>query len=60
MWKSINEARNAERTETHISSLRNSFSDSKTDPMRIANLITYRFSKLGDYCGEKTLTKTEQ
>ena len=52
-WNFINEARNAHRTKTHISSLRNSFGDLITDPKRIANLLNYRFSKLGDYAGKK-------
>ena len=52
-WNFINEARNSQRTKTHISSLRNSFGDLITDPKRIANLLNYRFSKLGDYAGKK-------
>ena len=59
-WNFINEVRNSLRTKTHISSHRNSFGDLITDPKRIANLLNYRFSKLGDYAGKKFLIKTEQ
>ena len=52
-WNFINEARNSQRTKTNISSLRNSFGDLITDPKRIANLLNYRFSKLGDYASKK-------
>ena len=53
-WNFINDARNSQRTKTHISSLRNSFGDLITDPKRIANLLYYRFSKRGDYAGKRT------
>ena len=45
-WNFGNEASNAQRTKTHISSLRNSFEDLKTDPERIAYSLNYYFSKL--------------
>ena len=51
-WNLINESRNAKRTATTISSLKNSFGDIVTGDLRIANLLNYRFSKLGDYLGE--------
>ena len=53
-WNFINEARNSKRTKANISSLKNSFGDLITDPKRIANLLNYRFSKLGDYAGKKS------
>ena len=56
-WNFINEARNSKRTKANISSLKNSFGDLITDPKRIANLLNYRFSKLGDYAGKKVLMK---
>ena len=52
-WNLINESRNAKRTATTISSLKNSFGDIVTGDLRIANLLNYRFSKLGDYLGEQ-------
>ena len=60
-WSFIIEARNAQLTKTHISRLRNSIRDLITDPKCFANLLNYRFSQLGDYCGKKnTRIKTEQ
>ena len=53
-WKFINEARNANRTATTISSLKNCFGDLVTDDLKIANLLNYRFSKLGNYLGDYT------
>ena len=50
-WNFINEARNAKRTTTSIPSLKNCFGDLITDELQIANLLNYRFSKLGDYIG---------
>ena len=52
-WNFINEVRNSVRTKTDISCLRNSFGDLETDQKRIANLLNYRFSKLGDLFGDK-------
>ena len=51
----INEARNCKKTKTEINSLRNSFGDLVTDQTKIANLLNYRFSKLGDYLGKQKL-----
>ena len=53
-WKFINEARNANKTATTISSLKNCFGDLVTDDLKIANLLNYRFSKLGNYLGDYT------
>ena len=47
-WNFINETKNSERTKTEIFSLKNSFGDTVTDQKRIANLLNYRFSKLGE------------
>ena len=52
-WNFINEGRNAKRTITDIPSLKNSISDTITDQKIIADLLNYRFSKLGDYFGAK-------
>ena len=38
--------------KTEIFSLKNSFGDIVTDQKRIANLLNYRFSKLGEYFGQ--------
>ena len=51
-WNFINEVRNEKRTKTEIRSLRNCFDDIFTDEKKVANLLNYRFSKLGDYLGE--------
>ena len=56
-WNFINEARNAKRTKTEIPSLKNSFSDTITDQKRIADLLKFRFSKLGDCFGQTKLYK---
>ena len=50
-WNFISEARNAKRTTTSIPSLKNCFDDLITDELQIVNLLTYRFSKLGDFIG---------
>ena len=50
-WNFINEARNTRRSNVQIHSLRNCFGDTVTDDLRMANLLNYRFSKLGDYSG---------
>ena len=50
-WKFINEQRNSARPSMSIDSLRNSFGDVLTGPMQIAELLTYKFSKLGEYLG---------
>ena len=48
-WKFINEQRNSARPS--VCSLRNSFGDVLTGPMQIAELLNYKFSKLGEYLG---------
>ena len=50
-WNFINEARNTRRSNVQIHSLRNCFGDIVTDDLRMANLLNYRSSKLGDYSG---------
>ena len=52
-WNFMNEARNCKKTKTEINSLRNSLGDLVTDQTKIANLLNYRFSKLGDYLGKQ-------
>ena len=52
-WNFINEARNCKKTKTEINNLRNSFGDLVTDQTKIANLLNYRCSKLGDYLGKQ-------
>ena len=47
-WNFINEARNAKKT-TSIPSLKNCFGDLITDELQIANLLNYRFYKLGGF-----------
>ena len=54
-WNFINEARNSLKTKTEIVSLKNSFGDLVTNQKQIANLLNYRFSKLGDYLGVKRM-----
>ena len=51
-WNFINETRNSKRMKTEVFSLKNSFGDIVTDQKRIANLLNYRFSKLGEYFGQ--------
>ena len=50
-WNFINEARSSLKTKTIISSLKIVFGETVLNPMKIANLLNYRFSKLGDYLG---------
>ena len=50
-WNFINEARNSLKNKTIISSLKNVFGATVLDQTKIANLLNYRFSKLGDYLG---------
>ena len=52
-WNFMKKARNCKKTKTEINSLRNSFGDLVTDQTKIANLLSYRFSKLGDYLGKQ-------
>ena len=53
-WNFINEARNSLRTKTRIISLRNGlvFGDIITNQRKIANLLNYKYSKLGDFLGK--------
>ena len=48
-WNLMNEIRNSTRTRSHIYSLKNVFNDYVTEPKKIANLLNYRFSKLGKF-----------
>ena len=50
-WNFINEARTSLTTKTIISSLINVFGETVLDQTKIANLLNYRFFKLGDYLG---------
>ena len=50
-WKFINKQRNSARPSVSIDSLRNSFGDVLTSAMQIAELLNYKFSKLGEYLG---------
>ena len=50
-WNIINEARKSLETKTIISSLKNVFGETVLDQTKIANLLNYRFSILGDYLG---------
>ena len=50
-WNFINEARKSLKTKTIISSLKNVFGETVLDQTKIANLLNYRFSKLGDHLG---------
>ena len=50
-WNFIKEARNTRRTKTNISSLKNSVGERITDKKRIADLLIYRFSNLGESFG---------
>ena len=51
-WNFINEARDSLRTKTVILSLKNDFGDIVTDQKKVANLLRYRFSNLGDFIGQ--------
>ena len=55
----MNEARNSLRTKTVIPSLENVFGDYVTDQKKVANLLNYRFSKLGDFIGQWKFFKEE-
>ena len=55
----IIEARDCNKPKTDINSSRNSIGDLVTDQTKIANLLNYRFSKLGDFLGkQKSYTET--
>ena len=47
-WNFINEARKTRRTKTILSCFKISFGDSFADQKRIAYLLNYRYSKLGE------------
>ena len=51
-WNFINKARNSKRIKTKFVSLKNSSGDTVIDQKRIANLLNYRFSKIGEYFGQ--------
>ena len=53
-WNFINETRNTERTNVRKHSLKNCFGDNVTVDLRMANLLNYCFSKLGEYSGVVT------
>ena len=48
-WNLINEVRNKSRTGTKILPLKNCFENLITDSKKLANLLNYKFSKLGEY-----------
>ena len=54
-WNFIDEVRNSKGTKTEIDTLQNSFGDIIQDQKQIANLLNYRFSKLGDYLGKSSI-----
>ena len=56
-WNLINEVRNISRTGTKILSLKNCFEDVITDSKKIANLLNYKFSKLGEFLLNKPTIK---
>ena len=58
-WNFINEAQNSLRTKTVISSQKKVFGDYSTDQKKVANLLNYRFSKLGDFIGQWNFFKEE-
>ena len=58
-WNFINEARNSLRRKTVITSLENVFGDFVTDQKKVANLLNYRFSKLGVFNGQCKMFKEE-
>ena len=49
-WKIINDIRNS--TKSNIQRLKNSFGETVTNNKRMADLMNYRFSRLGDYFGK--------
>ena len=65
----INEARHSLRTCTIIPSLKNAFEDCVSEPIKKANLLNYRLSKLGtnlgarnnftDFLGDQDFTNIE-
>ena len=52
-WQLINEIRNQRKTKTDNKGLRNVFGDYITEIIKMANLLNFRFSKLGQYKGPK-------
>ena len=52
-WQLINEIRNQRKTQTDIKCLRNVFGDYITETMKMANLLTFQFSQLGQFKGPK-------
>ena len=52
-WQLIYEIRNQRKTQTDIKCLRNVFGDYITEIIKMANLLNFRFSQLGQYKGPK-------
>ena len=52
-WNFINEIRNAEKTQTEIPRLKNSFVTNLTNGNDISNLLNCKFSAFGEYFGRK-------
>ena len=52
-WNFINNLRNTKSEKSRISALMNSFRELITEDKKIANLLNYTFSHLGDYYGKK-------
>ena len=50
-WNFIQDVPNKEKTQTRIQSLLNSFGNKITNSIKIANLLNYRFSTLGEFIG---------
>ena len=58
-WNFINNLRNTKSEKSRISALMNSFGELITEDKKIANLLNYTFSHLGDYYGKKLSVKME-
>ena len=50
-WNFFNEARKNRRTKTMISCLEMCFGENITEQKKIADLLNYLFSEIGEYCG---------
>ena len=53
-WQLINEIRNQRKTQTDIKCLRNVFGDYINENKKMASLLIFRFSHLGQYKGPKS------
>ena len=51
-WKIINDIRNSTKSNTYVQRLKNSFGEIVTNNKKMADLMNYRFSRLGDYFGK--------